>query len=133
MLEKGGRGGAAPAQQRANPCLELRQIERLGQVIVRPQVEAAHPVGQRIERSEHQHRHTGPAGPQAAQHIQAAEAGQADVEDRQVVALDRQCVVRLLAVSDHVDRIGALDQGPAERIREDRVVLDEEYSHGAQS
>ena len=63
------------------------------------------------------------------QHIQSAQARQADVEDGQVVDAEGEGMVGLLAGGDDVDRMGGLHQRARQRIRQHPVVLDEQYPH----
>jgi hypothetical protein len=120
---------AAAAQQRPHAGFELRQVEGLGEVVVGAEIQAAHAVGQRVERGEHQHRHGGLAGPQAAQHLQAVDARQADVQDRQVVDAQRQGPVGLLTVVGDVHRVSGLHQRAAQGVGKDQVVLGKQDSH----
>ena len=124
------RAGVAAPQQGPHPGLQFGQIEGLGQVVVGALVQPAHAVGQGVERGEHQHRHLQLALTQPAQHLQAAQARQADVQDDQVVGLHHQRIVGLLSGVHRVHGIGRLHQRAAECVGQHLVVFDQEDAHG---
>src|SRR5512134_2598095 len=78
---------------------QLRQVERLGEVVVGAQVESLDPVLERIERGEYQYRRPRAAAPQSPQDFIAVEAGQSEVEDYQVVGIRGEDVIGLSTVS----------------------------------
>ena len=59
-----------PPGERAQPGQQLREREWLGQVVVRARVQAGHPVVERPQRGEHQHRGGDAPRPEQAQHLQ---------------------------------------------------------------
>ena len=75
------------AQQRLDPAHQLAQAERLGQVVVGAELEADDLVDLVVARRQDQDRHLGAGGADAAQHLEAVDAGQADVEDHEVRGL----------------------------------------------
>ena len=95
--------GLRPAQDRADPRHQLARIERLGQVVVGAQLEAHDAIHVVAARGEHQHRHLG-RGADAAQEIEAADAGQHHVEHRQLVVPGDGAVERVGAVGLGVER-----------------------------
>ena len=99
-----------PRRSSARTRFEFRQVERLGQVVVGAQIEPTHAVGQRVQRGTHQYRHLRLARAQAAQHVQPAEAGQADVQNHQVVAVRDERAVGLLTGGTNIHGIGGLDE-----------------------
>ncbi|GAB3874278.1 hypothetical protein GCM10029964_015980 [Kibdelosporangium lantanae] len=94
-------GPAHPAQQRTDPRHQLTRAERLGDVVVRAQVQSQQEIVLRGPGGEHQHRQVGLA-PQDPAHVQAVHTGQHDVEDQQVGAVPADLVERVPAVvHDH--------------------------------
>ena len=81
-------GRRRSAQRRAEPGEELVHAERLGDVVVGAGVEGGDLVGLAFAHREHDDRHVGPAA-QAADHLDAVDAGQAEVEDDEVGVLAR--------------------------------------------
>ena len=91
-----GRAGAPPACTRPaalpaptgegpQPGQQLGETERLEHVVVRPPVEAGHPVRHRIARREHQHRRTHPVGADAPARLEAVDPRQHHVQHDHVV------------------------------------------------
>jgi len=121
------------AYQRARPRHQLAERERLDEVVVGAALQAAHAVLDGVARGEHQHGKVGALGAHAAQRLEAVDAGQADVEDEQVV--------RILAHGDGdgLAAFGAVDDPAlgAQRTRggigKKRVVFDKKDSHGRHS
>ena len=74
------RDGRPPPQHGPDPGDQLARAERLGDVVVRAELEAQHPLHLVVARGDHQHRGAVAGGPQRAQHLQPVQAGQPDVE-----------------------------------------------------
>ena len=121
--------GLRAPQERPDPRRELRHRERLHHVVVGAEVEAAHPVFDRVARRQHQDRNRLFRRPQAAQHLVAVHARQADVQDHQVEVLLGGGQHGVLAALGDVDGMafGLEDAGQARSER--GVVLDDEQSH----
>jgi hypothetical protein len=94
------RAGVGPAQHRPDPGDQLARRERLGDVVVGPDLEADHPVDLVVTRREHED--VGVAeGPDATAHLDAVEAREREVEHDQV-----RC-----PGFGRLDGIGAVDGG----------------------
>ena len=119
----------AAADQRAQARLELGQIEGLGEVVVGAEVEALDALVEGVVGGEHQHRHARAAVAQPAQHFEAAELGQPQVEDHHVVGLGRQHVVGFAPVVHAIHGVIGLAQGPGEAVGQHRVVFNDEDAH----
>ena len=77
--------------ERAQARRQLRERERLGQVVVRAAVEPAHPVLDRVASGQHQHRHPDAVGAQPPAGREPVEPGHHHVEhDRVVVGRARR-------------------------------------------
>jgi len=124
---------AGAAQHGTQPRLQLGQVERLEDVVVRAGVEAAHPRLDAVARGQDQRGQVRAAtATQAPQHLHAVHVGQAEVEDHRVV--DRCCRSRqrLLAARDRID-----GESPPAQVRRDHlahgpVILDEQHPHDSQ-
>ncbi len=104
----------AAAQQGLHAGLQLDQLERLGQVVVGTQVQALDAFFEAAARRQDHHgrlRACAAARAQAAQHFEAIELGQAQVEDDEGVVLRVQQAVGLLAVGRAFDRQLGVAQG----------------------
>ena len=75
----------APPQQQAHAGQQLRRLKGLGQVIVRPLVQAPHPVAQLAPGGEHQHRQAAAGAPQPLQQGKAVQPRQHHVQHQQIV------------------------------------------------
>ena len=108
---------------------QLHQRERLGDVVVGAELEAAHAIELGAARREHDHRHAAGRAAAAADppaHLEAVEVGQHDVEHDQVVAPGERPVDALAAARDHLDLIALRGQGVLEAHADRRIVLDDE-------
>ena len=123
MLDDGGAAAGAAARQGAHSCLQFRQGERLGHIIIGTQVEAIHALFDGIGGRQDQHGQQRGARAQAAQHFQAGHLGQAQVEDQQVEFLGGQGRIGLLARLDVVDRITGLAQRAGQAIGQHAVIF----------
>jgi len=119
---------AAP-DQRAGARLEFGQRERLGQVVVGTEVQAADAVVHRAVRGQDQHRQRVAARAQAPQHFQAVQPGHADVEDGQCVVLRGQQVIGAGAIVHAVHREAALAQRCHQGFGQFQVVFGKQDTH----
>ena len=71
-------------QEGLDAAHQLAQAERLGQVVVGAELQADDLVDLVVARGEQEDRRLGAVGAQAAQHLEAVDARQADIEDDQV-------------------------------------------------
>jgi hypothetical protein len=115
--------------ERPHPGLQLRQVERLGEIVVGADVESLDAILERIAGGEHHHRDARPAPAQAPQDLEAVELGQAEIEYDEVVVLRGQHVVRLGAVAGAVHRVISRAQRAREPVGQYRIVFDYEDAH----
>jgi hypothetical protein len=116
--------------QRAQPREQLRERERLGQVVVGALVEAAHAVGHPIAGGEHDDRDPDPRLAEPAADLEPVHVRQPHVED-DGVELDRPRERdSLLASNGDVDDDPLAAQGAADGRAHAHVVLHEQHPHG---
>jgi len=126
---------AGAAQQGLDARLQFGELEGFRQIIVGAEVETLHALLGAAARGQHQHRggraavRAALAVAQAAQHLEAIEAGQRQVEDRQVVALGAQGLVGVVAAAEHVQHEAGLTQRARDPFGEFGVVLDQQQAH----
>ena len=101
-----------PAQHRPDPRRQLVQVERLGDVVVRPQVQALGLVGGGAPGGQQDHR-DGPALAQLPHDLDAVDAGHDDVEQDDVRPDLLRLLESLLASGggDHAETLGVQGQG----------------------
>lgn len=121
---------ASVAQTRADAGQQLVEAERLGHVVRGAVVEARHRAGRGVARRQHDDREVVALGSQPAQHREAVDAGQADVERQQVEGLAARELGRLQAVADRARRVALGAQPLVDERGDARLVLgDEDARH----
>ena len=122
------RGGHTPAQ---NPDAghQLREIKRLGQVIIGAQPEALDPFPDRPGRRQHQHPGLGSARGQGPADVVAGHAGQVPVQHHHVIAGDRQAFQGRGAIQGDVDGHPLPAQPGRHRAGQHLVVLGHQNPH----
>src|SRR3989440_1306140 len=126
-----GDGGRRAAQQRLHAGEQLEHTERLGDVVVRAQPEAAHFVRFLAPRREDEDGHGAAGLAQRAQHAEPVHAGQHEVEDDQVGPAVARARQSLGAVVGHLDLIAFDLQVVAQPVGEIWVVFHHQDSHHA--
>ena len=120
----------APPQQRAQSGQQLRQGERLDQVVVGAGIEPLDPVVDGVARGEHQDRRVVTGAAHAAAHGEPVDVGQPEVEDQRVRGGLRQRLERL-AARGHGHHLVALEaEGPVDGPADGEVVVHHEDAHG---
>ena len=84
LIGASGLGQAGPADQTAQPGRDLLHAERFGHVVVTAGADPGDAVLDRVARGEEQHADRRIERPQPAQHLEAVDVGQADVEHHRV-------------------------------------------------
>jgi hypothetical protein len=116
---------AGPAQERAEAHDQLRERERLRQVIVTARIEAGNPVDERIARGQEEDGRLHAAGTKRVAEIAAVRVRQADVDHQRVDLRSTDPRERVGAGSDSVDYEPLLQQSAAEEASQLCVVLDD--------
>ena len=119
---------AGAPQQRAHPREEGTRAERLGQVIVRAEVECAHEVLLLAAGRQHHDRNARLPADRLAD-VEAAAAGQVDVEDGEVRRLARERAQRGGHVGTLHDDEARLREREADQREQVVVVIDDEDLH----
>jgi hypothetical protein len=107
---------------------QLRQPERLDQVVVRAGVQAGDHVELLISRGEHQHRQVGVRGADAAADVEAVDVGQPQVEHHEVRVARRRW--GRAAAGEPGDRVALALEHPHEAGGDRVVVLHEQDAVG---
>ena len=112
--------------------LQLRQADRLADVVVRARLEAEHGVGLRVERGEHDDRHRVVAVAQRAADLVAVRPGaERGVEQHDVEAVGGGAVDRRPPVSDGERGVPFSLERAGEGFAQRRLVVDDEDREGA--
>ncbi|MNY11403.1 hypothetical protein D3C86_1444310 [compost metagenome] len=127
-----GRGLAmlAAAQQHAHARFQLGQREGLDEVVVGAGVEAGQLVFEFVAGGKDDDRRGAVAGAVAGQQRHAVDAGQAQVEDDEVVLLAQQVIRGIHAVMDHAYLVAGAGQARLHATGDLTVVLDQQDTHG---
>ena len=127
----GGSGDRRTAAQRPHPGGQLAEGERLGEVVVRAELQALDAVADVAGGGEHQH----PGGhaelDDLAADVVAVDEREVAVEHDHVVVVDPDALQGGGAVVHDVDGHGLPAQSGGHRIGEQLLVLDDEYAHVA--
>lgn len=121
-----GRRVGAAAQQRADAGEQLVQLERLHQVVVRPRVQAGHPVADRVAGRQHQDGGQVTRAADAAGGGQAVHAGHLDVQDDQVGPVRRRLLQRVGAVDRDLGVVPLEGEAALEGFADRRLVVDDQ-------
>ena len=118
-----GDGTGATAGEGTHARLQLIHLERLDQVVIRSGIEPLHTVHRFGARSQQQHGTVIPPQPQVAQHGQAVEPRQVDVENDQFSGIAAQQVVCILPVCQDIDRVTQVPQPIRDTFRQAFVIF----------
>ena len=118
-----------PTRQRPQARHELRDGERLGQIIVGACIEPADSIGEGTPRAEHQHRSPPAVRPKAAADLPTVQVGQPEVEHDEIVLVHRESLEGRRRRAGRVSSPRGLAERPAEEVGKLRLVLDQEYAH----
>jgi hypothetical protein len=119
----------AAADQDAQPRQQLFKLERLGQVIVGPGIQAQDLVVDGVARRQDEHVRLEPRLAPVAQERHAVDLGEHQVENDDVVAGGAGLVVALLAVLGGVDGEAFFFQAAAQGLCQRLVIFDQQDSH----
>ena len=121
--------GAYAAAERPQTRDQFFERERLGQVVVGPEVEAGDPVLDGARRGQHQYARGALARHQLAADLVAVHERQVAVEDDDVIGIDGGLGQRRFAIEHDVDGETVVPQAPRDRVRQPLFVFDEENAH----
>jgi hypothetical protein len=119
----------ATAGERPQPRQQLRERERLGQVVVGAAVQAGDPVLDAVARGQDEDRRPDPAVPQLTADVEAAEAREHHVQHDRVVGDRLRHPEGVLARPGDVGGVALLDQPPPDEGRHLQLVLDDQRAH----
>ena len=103
-----------PPGQAADPCLQLRQMKGLGQIVVCPGVQSLHLVGDLAAGRKDQHAGLKVLLPQGPQHLHPVHPGQVQVQQYQIVPLRRQHFQRRFPIAAAVHLVTGQPQLPGD-------------------
>jgi hypothetical protein len=123
--------GPAAAQERPQPGQQLREGERLDQVIFGPGVQAGDPVLDGVPGREDQHGLRVPGRPQVGENLEAVSPGQEQVQHQAVEGLGDRQLVALLAGGRRHDLVALGLQAAPEAAEDFALVFHDQYAgHG---
>ena len=125
--------GVAAARERAQPRQQLRERERLDEVVVGAAVEPGDAVVDGVARRQHQHRRPHAGGAQPAADLEAVHVRQHHVEHDRVVVVRLGHPERVLAAARDVGGEPLADETAADQARHPQLVLDDQHPHAARS
>src|SRR2546425_1169536 len=114
------RGATGPALQGSDASQQLAEVERLDEIVVRPAVEAADPVGRRVPGGEHEDRGRTAMATGPLDDLDAFRARHPPVDDRDVVVVELELVDRVIPAVDGVDVITAIGEAQDDHVPEAR-------------
>jgi hypothetical protein len=117
------------AGERAQPCEQLVERERLDEVVVGAAVEPGDPVRDRVARGQHQHRRPDACGAQPPARLEAVDARQHHVEHDRAVVGRAGHPERVLAGRRDVRAQPALAHPPPHDRGQLDLVLDDQNAH----
>ena len=117
-------------EERLDAAHQLAQAERLRQVVVGAELEADDLVDLVVARREHEDRRLRAGRTHAAEHLEAVDAGQADVEDDEVRGLVDGELEALLARPGDGDLVALLLEGVLDPASDGVLVFDDQDGGG---
>jgi len=124
--DRRGRASAAP-RERPQPGAELSEHDRLDQVIVGAQVEAAHQLVGRVRCRQHQDPRVGAASDEPPTDLVAVHHGKVAIENNDVIGYEARLRQRRRAIVGDVHDQALPAQPASERSRERPFVLNHEH------
>ncbi len=118
------------AEQGLDPAHQLAQPERLGQVVIRTQLEPDDLVHLLVARGQEQHGRLVACSANAAEHLEPVHARQANVEDDQVRRVAGCHLEALLTIARNGDLVALLFQRVLDPARDGVLVFDNQDRGG---
>ena len=119
---------ASPCQ-RPQACGQLGERERFDEVVIRPDVQAAHPVGDRIPRGQHEDGRPDLRLAKVRTEVEPVTVRQHDVEDEDVVWVLGRQPTAILDRARMVDRMALALQSAPEKARQPVIVFHQQQAH----
>ena len=120
-----------PSEQRAQSRKELRERERLREVVVRSRVEPGDAAVDLRARGQHQHRNSIASGTKPPAHLETVDARHEDIEDDGVgLRRGTETVERGLAVGSELDLVPLEVERTLQRLANSTFVIDDQDLHG---
>src|SRR5215813_6666945 len=116
-------------EKRSHSRFELGERERLRQIVFGAEIEPVHAIFDRVARGENENHRRGVSRAQAAQHLEAIEIGQPDVEHDEIELFVGERSICLLAGRGASHRMPSTSQYFDEPVCEERVIFNDENTH----
>jgi hypothetical protein len=129
---RGPFAGTAPGQG-PQSGQQLDERERFHEIVVRPHVQPAHPVLDRIASGQHQHGRPVARGAKVRAEPEAIPVGEHHVQDQGVVGALGRVPARVLDGRRGIHRVAVGPQAALQQAAQAHVVLEEQELHGMRS
>src|SRR3974390_2460655 len=123
-LALGVAGGAA--QERANACENLLEMEGLGDIIVGTGIKSLDLVAPAVARGQYEDRHATAGTPPCLQDGNAVHLGQTDIQNNRIIGLGLAEKMPFLAIESAVDHVSRIGERGYELPVEIRIILNDE-------
>ena len=94
-----------PTPQRPQPGEQLRHLEGLDEVVLRPRVQPLHAIAQASPRRQDQHRRPDPPPPKAGDEVDPLHSGEPAIDHQHVVTPGQPTVQPDLSVGRQIDQV----------------------------
>src|SRR6188508_1615596 len=129
MLEPRVRAALPPPQHGADTRGELRELEGLHHVVVRTGIETRNTIRHCIAGGQDHDRNPRAAPAQVAEQLEPGLARQSEVEQQQIIRLERESLLRRSAVAYPVQRESELTEPALHSFADHRVVFGQQQPH----
>ncbi len=127
-----GETPSRPPQHGAQPCIQLGDIERFQDVVIRAGVQAGDTLFHAVACGQDQHRQFVAAVlTQFAQHVQSVQVRQAQIQDGRVEAETARGPQRGSPVGHRLYGVAARQQMCRDQVAQGGVVLDDQHAHAS--
>ena len=123
------RNGRRPPAERVDPRDQLREVKRLGQVVIRAQIQPVDAVIGRACRGQHQDPRAARAAGQPRAHIVAVHHWQISIEHDDVIGRQPGLVQSDRAVAGHVHGDSLVSQTRGDGLGHHLVILHDQHAH----
>ena len=123
----------ASPTERTDPGAEFIHAERLGEVVIRPPIEAGDAILHIVEGGQHQDRAGEAPSPQGGTDRKAVDTRQDHIEDDKLVRVGRHPVESVPTVTHEIDSVAIRRQDGLDRIGDGRFIFDDQDSQDLSS